>query len=1146
MKKFGIIFGSVVGVLYILFLALPLILSPILNSFSPQIADMVKESTGFNAKFEKLGVVTTPKLTAGIKAGSVQLSLPTGEIFFKADKFSTKLSILPLLIGRIELDDISLADMNANLKVRQDGHFLLEEYIPQPDPDDPKANNPEPLPFGFKLSNRLPNMHLKNYDITFVDMPTSKKYTFSGKDIDITDFVLDKRVKIAAKGNITLDGDEQFVYDVKVLNHLMPQISLNDMVFNPEPQQEQTIQESAAQQTAFVNVVEIFKSLHKTGLTANLNANIKTSGSFEIPIIEGICDVEKLSVLVDGQKLPEGYVKVKAHRHNINVDGNLYSSQKDNTTLSGKFNTGKNKSVDMSFKSNAQIHDLFRIVNSLAKSFNYNDLETLSATGSIDSDFNLKMNKHKVSSKGYLRIPSASINYGLYDIAIKNIVADIDFNNMMNIKNIELSILGQPLKIYGTVQQNSETDVHITANKLSIKGLVAAAGQVQALKENSFNSGTLSMDALIKGRFDKLTPTVNLDIANLDIKNRPSDTRITMPDAKLIVNTDGKAFKGNLTTNQLRLINPMLSLSIPETTVDIGEKDINIKAYLMLNNSRIDITGSIKDYISDKLKIDIKANGSLLANDIKTIIPKDFLPFFGTGKGRIPLNVNITGNAKTQDITVRMEANPSNYYTILDIAELKGHKTLITSDIKLIDDSARLSNTGIYIDTKNNAIAKLDGNITALSKNQKLNMRLSVPTNINMVVPGMPKSNMRLRGDIDITGTSANPHLKGLVSIPSITIPDMFTELTNLVANLNGPILKGNSTLEKLKFGGIVAENIACEFLMKNYSIVYLNNILGDAFDGKISGNISYGLTDGKITANMTGSGMNAVKTIEGAAGMKNALSGTLGFKADIATKGVTDVEMMKHLTGKASFDIQNGKFLNVGRFDTLLYAQNILGNAILKTLVTSFTNVPIIQNTAEFKTVDGSMTFSNGWAKLNPIRTSGPLMSYYITGDYNLLNGTTNVIILGRLDEKVVAALGGLGDLSVDKLTSYIPSFGALTGQIIKTMTADPKNERTDKIPALSTGSDKYKDFKVVFNGGVESKSSVKSFKWLSECDVSAIDYKQEVQNTINSFKDSIQNTKKDYADAKEEFKNSVQETKQQIEDAKQQLNELKNLFKF
>ena len=82
----------------------------------------------------------------------------------------------------------------------------------------------------------------------------------------------------------------------------------------------------------------------------------------------------------------------------------------------------------------------------------------------------------------------------------------------------------------------------------------------------------------------------------------------------------------------------------------------------------------------------------------------------------------------------------------------------------------------------------------------------------------------------------------------------------------------------------------------------------------------------------------------------------------------------------------------------------------------------------------------------------------------------------------------------------------------------------------------DDYKDFKVEFNGGLESSSSVKSFKWLSDCDTSAIDIKQD-------FNNAVQSVKQDFEATKDAFKNSIQDSKQQLLDAKE---ELKNLFKF
>jgi len=193
-------------------------------------------------------------------------------------------------------------------------------------------------------------------------------------------------------------------------------------------------------------------------------------------------------------------------------------------------------------------------------------------------------------------------------------------------------------------------------------------------------------------------------------------------------------------------------------------------------------------------------------------------------------------------------------------------------------------------------------------------------------------------------------------------------------------------------------------------------------------------------------------------------------------------------------------------------------------------------------------MRFNNGWAQLNPVKTSGPSMSYYVKGRYNLLNATANVVILGRLSAEVVAVLGPLGDLSVSKLTSYIPKFGTATGNIINALTTNPKGENTASIPALSNGNKNYKDFKVVFNGGVESRSSVKSFKWLSTCDMSAIKkttMKEQVKETKQAVKDAVQEKKDAFNQHMTEQKTQAQEANQEMKNAVQGIKNLKNLLK-
>jgi hypothetical protein len=335
--------------------------------------------------------------------------------------------------------------------------------------------------------------------------------------------------------------------------------------------------------------------------------------------------------------------------------------------------------------------------------------------------------------------------------------------------------------------------------------------------------------------------------------------------------------------------------------------------------------------------------------------------------------------------------------------------------------------------------------------------------------------------------------------------------------------------MSKLKSGGIVAQNLSSDFNLKGTTL-YLNTITGYAFNGKIKGSVSYGLTDGKIGVEMAGDGMYAEKAIEGAAGIKNALSGKIGWNASVILRGVTYEEQMKTLKGNVGFNIDNGTFGNIGRFETMLGAENILNNVVMRTALSGITAIPALKKTAEFKYITGSMNFADGWATFQPIKTSGPAMSYYITGKYNLLNGTANLVILGRLSAQTVALLGPIGDLSVDKLTSFIPKFGELTAVVIQTMTTDPKSENISAIPALSDGNPKYKDFKVVFNGGVESTSSVKSFKWLSNVDTSGL-------NGLN-LKEQVQTSKENLMQLKD---TGVQ----QLQDAKQQVQQLKNMIK-
>ncbi|MDR1168292.1 MAG: hypothetical protein LBK53_05305 [Heliobacteriaceae bacterium] len=1033
LKKIAVISAVVLGSVYVLFLAAPLFLSGILNS--ADISKAVGDASGFKVKLEKIRVVTTPKFTAGFKVGHADFMLPTGESFLQADNFQLKLSLLPLLAGKIRIDAVSAENLKATLKVQKNGKFLIENYMPAQE----QSNPSEPLPFGIKLSNHLPDITVKNYDVSFVD--ASDSYVISGNAFKISDFIINKKIKASADGKVVLKGRTQFNYDIKILNKIMPDVNLNDMVFSPEPaQQGQPVQ---------INVIDIFKAVYNSRLTADAKVDLKISGSAQEPDLNGSMDITNLSAA----NIPAGSAKMNFSGNKIALDTKIYTAKNELTELLGNFRTGKKPHINLTCKSNAGLGSVLALAKNLAKSFGVNDLDTLSANGILDVDFNLKSDLKKIQSSGRFNVNSADLAYGLYNVAVKDINANVLLdNNKIDIKKAGLLIAGCPLKIYGTIDSGAAVDLNIIADKLRIKGLLAAAGQIQLLKENDFRSGDLSMNVSLKGRLDKISPNIKAVVNNLNVRNIPADTVLSLANANADFTAEGEKLNGLISLVQFNIINPSAKISAPSAKITIKNQDVNINAY--------------------------------------------------------PVNVDI----------------------------LKEKNLTVNSDLKIANDILRLSNTGLF--AKSSPLVLVSGSASNLSKMPVLNVNISIQNQLEAIVPGFPKSRALVKAGIAVNGPADKPSVKGNIFLPLISIPEADTNVENLAIYLTD--FSGRGTMAKLKSGGILAQNLSADFDLKN-NVLYLKNIAGDAFSGKVKGSVSYGLADGAATVNMTGIGMDAVKAVEGAAGIKNALSGRLSWNAKVNMKGVEPEAMMKSLTGNVGFNIDDGTFANIGRLETMLGAENILGNAIMRTALSGITILPAIQNTAHFKYITGNITFSNGWADLQPVKTSGPAMAYYITGKYNLLNGSANLIILGRLSAETVALLGPVGDLSVDKLTSYIPKFGALTGAVIKIMTANPKGENIAAIPQLSGGNTKYKDFKVVFNGGVESKSSVKSFKWLSNVDTSGLeqlDLKQQLQNS----KDNILKLR---TDTLNDAKQQVQSTKQQFQDTANQLKDLKNMFR-
>ena len=891
LAKIGIISGSILVGTFLLFLLLPFVLNFFIDKYTPQIVGEINKVTGLSTGLEEVKVVTTPKLTAGLHVKKFELYTPNKEPIFIADNFEVKMSLPPILTKDLRIDVIKLDNADITLKFNKEGDLDILKYLPQNEEQktEEKETEQSSLPFGLKLSNHLPDIHIGAYKVNLTD--GKDNYIISGKKTDITDFIINKNVKIKGSGKITLKDREQFKYNINLFNKIMPETDLNELVFNP-------IEEEKKSEVQKFDVISIFKGLYDYKVTANADVNLKTSKDS----IDGGVNISNVSII----DLHPSNANLTFKGNTINIDSDIYTAKNEISTIKGQINTGKKTNLDLNVKSDLDISNALNIVKKIALIFNIKDLQTLTANGKVNADFNIKSDLKTVKSSGYLKVPTAKLYYGIYNVGVDNINADVSMaDNNIDIKNVSFSVLGQPLKIYGTLSSDAVADIHAIANKLSIKGLLIAIGQASLMKDNPIYSGTLSMNAIIKGKLESINPVIKLSIDNLDLKNVPADLRLKAPLTKIDITSDGKTFNGNAISTNVKLINSVFTASaqtikanITPDTIEVTQTPVNIEKI------QANISGKITNYLTEKIGLDFVTTGDIKSN-------------------------------------------------------LKGDMNIAKQTLNLVYQTTELS---------------------------------------EIIIPLFDKSKLSFKGKINITGSMMNPTVSGSATVPSVSIPEIPVTMSDMDLKLHGTILHGSGTVKDFASGGIKAQNLTSDFELKGMDF-YLNNLKGDAFKGKVNGNIVYNLSNANTKIKFKGSGLDAEQAIEGGSGIKNALTGTLGFDTSLTLTVLEYSKMMKSMKGYLTFDIKKGAFGTIGRFEGFLGAGNITQNYLLKNTVNALSNAAGLATTAQFDKMEGKLTFSDGWANLSPVKSAGQSLCYYITGKYNLVNGTTNVNILGRLD---------------------------------------------------------------------------------------------------------------------------------------------------
>ena len=714
----------------------------------------------------------------------------------------------------------------------------------------------------------------------------------------------------------------------------------------------------------------------------------------------------------------------------------------------------------------------------------------------------------------------------------------IDTNTNTNVK-----ITSDPLKItdiiklgkqIGIVKDKDIKDYSFTGGivtvLLDIKGNFKNITPIADIKVENLAMSANNVKMPVK--IDKISITAQPDekdkknfLAKVEIQN----INAALSNPKLTINAPKCMLNADLQTIELE----PLTLNVQGTKIDLLG---NVKNYMSKPEINISSEGNIaaqtilafiaqqnKKYISYAGQIpfnttitgaldDIKIKGNFITN------PKNFISIIDikniSGKEN---KLNLDVNVKNNNLIINSLAVNSNG---ADIAKVSGKINSINSN------KPQLAPLNIIIPQKISVVIPALGKIAFdADANMALNSQITKPqitgianiynfnypqykavvssatldfkkNIIDLQAQGVKISDSDFNANAEISSDLGKTIIINSLNFNSNYInADELLKLTSSMPNTQttaGPSLpinikKGTGKITKLKSGTIEIQNISFNFNLYN-NLFTLSNIIATFADGNITGDATYNIANTKVSVDGIGKSINVKKAASCFVGGSSIImSGTANGIAKLNYRGNTYDQQIKTMSGQIIFDIANGQYGEAARFERFLHAGNLLSQSLLNWNINQTISAVTSRNTGEFKSINGKISLANGWANITSLESSGPNMSLYITGKYNLLTENSDIKVLGRISSSVVSVLGPLGSFSLNKVVDKLPETGLAILNTIKTIAptnplfADISKNDLDKIPELSTISNNStsKDFQVLINGQLSKTTSIKSFKW-------------------------------------------------------------------
>ncbi len=782
-KKIGLVIAAILVALYVTFLFIvPNVIN--LNSYKTEIKKLALDYGKLDVDYDSAKIVTSPKLSAGVRVSGIKINLTDGSKLFSADSASVKVSLLPLLFKTIKVDSISVTSPVVNVDIIDSNKFKLEDYIADITASQQKDKPEKAEVTAVNFSLKFPSVKITDYKILFNDIKTSDVLKISGEEIRLVNGELNKKVKVITQGSVSINDKENISYN------------LNIDTFLPDLSQKKDV-ELKNQDIPFVNPVQAFKEYDlKTNVSTRIKIRENKNGLF----IKGFCNVDKFSLKLADKVIPSSFIKLEFAGHKVDINSNMYVDPVEKALIKGDIAFGNKKIINLTVKAEKlSVENIQEILKGLLDSLHIpNELGNIVSKGYIQSDFSINTNLKKIQSQGYLKVSNVSVVHKTIPAYIKNTNADIDFSgNKIVINNCKSYLNDTLFEVVGSVSQDSVADIKVFTQSLPITKLYKAFAPKDIKSLVDINNGLLTLNLKINGRLDKIKPQIFLDLKSLNMHEKSTNSYISNKNLLTQIVSDGKGYNGNITLTDTIVSIPASNVKIKnaKTIVKFDDKNITvIPSNIDLNSSKLSFSGTIKNYVS-KPEFDIEGSGKLSSYGLLTMIPKEYRSIVSYA-GNLPVAMNIKGTPEKISLYAQIQANGQDHFSPITINKLFGRTSLINVAIDLANNELNIKDLGIYELQYNKElspnftanlsnsykIAQITGGISGLNKKVQSidSIKFHLPASLSLSTQLVKNSRFDVKGDLNITGTTSKPVMRGNMSISNLSLPQYMTKAQSI------------------------------------------------------------------------------------------------------------------------------------------------------------------------------------------------------------------------------------------------------------------------------------------------------------------------------------------------------------------------------